>query len=87
MGGNCCSPKLSPGTGASGTDCSVMATQCSRCKTPMSDESVMRICLVGAFCGFLLLVNKSMITGSKKRLGTAYSAKKGLVTFHSSTEF
>ncbi len=82
----CCSPKLSPGTGASGTDCSVMATQCSRCNPPV-DESVMRICLVGAFWVFLLLVNKSMITGSKKRLGTAYSAKKGLVTFHSSTEF
>lgn len=45
-------------------------------KPPMSDESVMRSCLIDAFCGFLLLVNKSMISGSKKRLGNFYSAKK-----------
>lgn len=53
-------------------------------KPHMSDESVMRSCLVDAFCVFFffsavkifLVVKKSMISGSKKRLGTFFSAKK-----------
>lgn len=51
MGGNCCSPKLSHGTGPSGTDCSDMAVQCSRCKA----AHVRWICDEEWFCCCYLL--------------------------------
>jgi len=56
-------------------------------KPHMSDESVMRSCLVDAFCGFLLLVKKINDLRIKEKIRYFSSLpKKGLVTFHSSTE-